>query len=104
MTKIYLSGKISGLSENEYKDNFYYADLELSKQHSHLYSVSEIINPLDITPLFGIKRWFFFMWSDLKALRKCTYIAMMPNWIDSRGACIESVSYTHLTLPTKRIV
>lgn len=85
----YLSGKISGFTEKEYTDNFYFADLELSKQHSYLYSVSKIINPLDIKPLFGIKRWLFYMIADLWQLRKCTHIAMQPNWIDSKGAWLE---------------
>lgn len=90
MTKIYISGKISGLSESEYKANFKIAELQvMTLSYIVFMHYDIIINPLDITPLFGIKRWFFFMWNDLKALRKCTHIAMMPNWIYSCGACIE---------------
>ena len=47
------------------------------------------VNPFSIEPLFGIKSWLFFMIADLWQLRKCTHIAMQPNWSDSRGAVIE---------------
>jgi hypothetical protein len=29
------------------------------------------------------------MFGDIVELRKCNTIAMQPNWIDSKGACIE---------------
>lgn len=87
--KIYISGKISGISEKEYTENFYFADLELSKQYSGLYKISSVINPLDIKPFLGIKSWTCYMINDLRALRKCTHIALMYNWKDSKGACIE---------------
>ena len=29
------------------------------------------------------------MWNDIKELRKCTHIAMQPNWEESKGAFIE---------------
>jgi hypothetical protein len=40
-------------------------------------------------PLFGIKKWLFFMVSDLISLKKCDAIALQPNWEDSKGAFIE---------------
>jgi len=86
--KIYLSGKISGLTEAEYKQNFkaaYSKLFELKIVDCSLY----VVNPLDIKPLFGIKRWVFFMVADLWQLRKCSHIAIQKNWIYSRGAMIE---------------
>ena len=29
------------------------------------------------------------MWNDIRMLRKCTHIALIPNWTDSMGATIE---------------
>ena len=87
--KIYISGKISGLSEKEYKYNFYLADLEVSEQYSWIYKDAKIINPINIKPFLGIRCWLCYMITDLYALRKCTHIAMQRNWIDSRGACVE---------------
>ena len=86
MNRIYISGKISGLSKNEYMQNFAHTHLMLLDRYG---LITKIINPLDIKPIFGIKKWIFYMISDLWQLRKCTHIAMQPNWIDSKGACIE---------------
>ncbi len=85
--KIYISGQITGLTEKEYVNNFNYETLKLVGRTMVLRN--DVINPLDIIPLFGIKKWLFFMISDIAALRKCTHIAMQKNWIESRGACIE---------------
>lgn len=57
--KIYISGKISGISEKEYTENFYFADLELSKQYSGLYKISSVINPLDMKVHTKIKGYLF---------------------------------------------
>lgn len=104
----YISGRISGLSEKEYKYNFY----ECEDIINHKYGC-ESINPVRIKPLFGkCKRtkeyyedgtkkfkkhwsefykenWINYMISCLIALRRCSHIALMPNWIESKGAVIE---------------
>jgi hypothetical protein len=87
MIKIYISGKISGLSESQYRLNFRRAiwQLEMMFEHQNY----AIINPLNIHPLFGIKKWFFYMIKDLRAQKKCTYSAFQNNWKESRGAVIE---------------
>lgn len=85
--RVYLSGKISGLDESTYSTLFVRAQVEVNISHG--FRVNEIINPVRIKPLFGIKRWFFYMVKDLYILSHCTHIAMLPNWTDSRGACIE---------------
>ena len=91
--KIYISGQITGLTEKEYTENFIEATVKVCKRDiiQGRWRIGElmIVNPLDIKPLFGIKKWLFFMISDLKKLRECTHIAMQPNWIESRGAIIE---------------
>jgi len=88
--KIYLSGKISGLTEAEYKQNFkaaYSKLFELKIVDCSLY----VVNPLDIKPLFGIYYLFFHMVADIYAQRKCTHTAFQKNWTDSLGSVIEYI-------------
>lgn len=89
--KIYISGKISGLTEKEYVKNFTLAERHIYwlKDFEGKRDLIKIINPLKIKPLFGIKKWFFYMVADIWQLRKCTHIAAQKNWIDSKGAFIE---------------
>ena len=81
--KIYISGQITGLSVKDYTYNFTDANKRLQGRSTL------VRNPLYIRPLFGIKKWFFYMWNDIKILKTCNTIAMQPNWIESRGAIIE---------------
>jgi len=91
--KIYISGQISGLSKEEYTNNFAGYIYKIATNKAYFNSISEallgILSPLEIYPLFGIKKWLFYMIADLWQLRKCTHIALMSNWKDSKGACIE---------------
>ena len=86
--KIYISGKISGLSEHEYTKNFNDAAHETWVKYPDLYYVN-IVNPIRIKPFLGIKNWIFYMIADIREQRKCTHSAFQPNWIDSKGAVIE---------------
>ena len=85
--KIYISGKISGLDKDEYEFQFKIARRRVFQETDCF--LEDIIIPLDIKPLFGIKKWLFYMIADIWQLRKCTHIAMQKNWIDSNGAIIE---------------
>lgn len=93
--KIYISGQISGLSEEEYAKNFECQSVRLYLNTDYEFYEGKhlpykyIINPLDIKPFLGIKKWLFYMISDLYQLRKCTHIAIQSNWVESRGAIIE---------------
>lgn len=81
----YLSGKISGLTVEEYIRNFDFAKYHIEAD----YEPEEIINPIDIKPFLGIKHWIFYMINDVIKQRKCTHSAFQKNWIDSKGAVIE---------------
>lgn len=103
MKKGYISGKITGLHPYRCKRNFdnavdkakEWAEIEYSRTYkvgtmTHGFTEKfEIINPLDIRPLFGIKKWLFFMIAGLRELRKCDVIFVQDNWEDSKGAFIE---------------
>ncbi len=80
----YISGKISGLNYQTARMNFVFSAKEVRKYHN-----VPTLDPFDIEPLFGVKRWLFYMVSDIYALSHCTHIAMRPDWADSRGAVIE---------------
>ena len=90
--KIYISGRITGLNPKEYIYNFRQREIKLRceriKSGYRKYDI--VINPLNITPLFWIKSWFFFMVSDIFQLVVfCNSIYMLKNWKQSRGAKIE---------------
>ena len=103
MNKGYISGKITGLNPfwcgNNFKKAVEQARELAEKENRVCYKSAagvmnytkryEIINPLNIRPLFGIKKWLFFMMADLRELRKCDVIFVQDNWEDSKGAFIE---------------
>lgn len=89
INKYYLSGKISGLSVEDYTHNFEVARNHIYYRFHTFCTLDVIINPLDIKPFLGIKSWLTYMITDLYALKGCTHCVMQKNWIDSRGACIE---------------
>ena len=103
MKKVYISGKITGLHTYRCKKNFekaveqarewaekeYYITYKIGTMTHGFTEKFEIINPLNIRPLFGIKKWLLFMIADLWELRKCDVIFVQDNWEDSNGAFIE---------------
>lgn len=81
--KVYISGQISGLPKFWYESKFLEAEL---------YNIDlgrNPINPLYLKPFLGIKKYWFYMISDLWALIFCDGIYMLNNWENSRGAKIE---------------
>lgn len=95
MKKTYLSGKIRGLDEKQYTQNFESARIDYLKRYELTeYPISKenyccVINPCCIKPLFGIKKYWCYMITDIYQLLKCDSIFMLNNWKDSRGARIE---------------
>lgn len=80
-TKIYISGKISGI-ENQAAELFEKAERELLDKGYHA------INPMTLTHDHD-KSWHSFMREDVKALCECEEVFMLSNWTDSKGAIIE---------------
>lgn len=83
-TKIYISGKISGLPENEAMQKFQEAEDYLKQT----YPKAEIVNPFKIDHPHD-KSWENYMRYDLIEMLKCDSIFMLENWIESKGAKIE---------------
>lgn len=83
--RIYISGRISGIKVEYAKQNFYFAAKEVKKYHK----ADIVVNPFDIKPFLGIKKWLFYMINDIREQRKCTHSAFQSNWTESKGAVIE---------------
>jgi hypothetical protein len=97
--KIYISGKISGLTTEEALNNFERAEKKLSENQWSLDSVydrpkrtfgsvNELVNPMKLEHNHN-KSWEEFMKEDIGALLSCDAIYLLKNWGDSRGARIE---------------
>jgi len=102
VTKVYVSGQISGLEEAEYLPLF-------DKAEDYLNDVGYIaVNPLKVKAcqtencnhtaeedktFLGngdyMHHWSCYMRHDIKALLDCDAIALLPNFINSRGAAVE---------------
>ncbi len=90
--KVYLSGKISDKDPIKQQANIDLFDKEadkLWKRTTGLHFLNIFI-PCYIKPLFGIKKYWFFMIADLYVfIFKCNSIYLLDNWKESRGAKIE---------------
>jgi|LakMenEpi03Aug12_release.lakeMendotaPanAssembly.Ray.scaffolds.fasta_scaffold558115_2 hypothetical protein len=88
--KIYISGKISGLTTEEALNNFERAEKYLHENQNSLDSVyvNELVNPMKLEHNHD-KTWVEFMKEDISALLTCDAIYLLKNWGDSRGARIE---------------
>jgi Asp-tRNA(Asn)/Glu-tRNA(Gln) amidotransferase A subunit family amidase len=80
--RVYISGKITGLTEKEALELFNEAETKLKKQGF------EVVNPMTIPHEHG-KTWVEYMREDLKAMLTCDTVFMLTNWQQSKGATIE---------------
>jgi len=84
--KVYMSGKIGGLSENIWRKNFRDVKNELILSG---YTSGNIFDPTEATPYQDEPSWINYMRADLKELTMSDDIHLQPNWWKSRGARIE---------------
>ena len=83
--RIYISGRMSGLSETEIISRFRQAELELSVKDC------KAICPCDFMDLFvnvGMS-YSDILLRDLDILSRCDGIYLLENWKDSKGARAE---------------
>ena len=80
--KIYLAGKVTG-------DPCYKKKFEAGVKHleSLGWGRENIVNPAEL--IASDCRWLKAMWKCLKLLKGCGWVAMLPDWSESRGARIE---------------
>lgn len=81
-SKIYISGRITGITIKEATDNFYEAEKDLFELDY------EVINPMTIKHDHD-KSWKNYMKNDIKELLNCSHIYMLKGWHLSKGANIE---------------
>lgn len=81
--KIYLSGKISGITFSEAERKFIYFEKNLTNKGF------TVVNPLKIEPFLGLNLWICYMIADIWQMLKCDAVILLPDWEDSRGARIE---------------
>ena len=100
MTRVYLSGKITGLPREEYTRNF-----ERAEDHYRTAGF-EVVNPVKLGELLLAfnpdAKYEDFMLRDLEALRSCTCISMIAGWEDSPGAQREKAEAERLGLEVMR--
>lgn len=96
MTRVYLSGKITGREKAEYEMQF------LRAENFYKGCGFEVVNPCKLSEaLLHINpeaEYEDFMKADLKALKGCTHIAMLEGWADSPGAKREKAEAERLGL------
>lgn len=86
-TRVYLSGPITGLSEEEYTRRFATAERHYEA------AGYEVVNPVTIGQ--ELRRgnpevtYDDYMAADLEAMRDCTHIALLEGWENSPGAQCE---------------
>ena len=87
--RVYLSGRMSGLSQKEWRWRFLTADMTLDMQGY------EVINPADTIIarhlwLYKIVGYRLTLAYDLWLLKRCSHIFMVGNdWMQSNGARLE---------------
>ena len=96
MIIVYLSGKMTGLAESVYKENFRKAEMFYRS------CGYEVVNPCELSEIV-LKRkpdatYEDFMAEDLRALRSCTHIALLEGWESSTGARREKAEAERLGL------
>lgn len=96
MIIVYLSGKMTGLAESVYRENFRKGE-QFYKSCGY-----NVINPCDLSAGVLERKpdatYEDFMAEDLKAISKCTHIAMLEGWEDSPGARREKAEAERLGL------
>lgn len=104
MKKIYISGKITGLSIEEAKQRFNKAAFELTAKYG-----CEVINPIRLFPEGADLTWEEYLEVCLIALKDCDAIYYLNNYKDSRGAMRERKQaqedkLTELYEPPKKLI
>ena len=96
MIIVYLSGKMTGLAESEYTENFRNAEM--------FYRACgyEVVNPCNLAEIVLQKKpdatYEDFLREDFKAISGCTHIALLEGWETSAGARREKAEAERLGL------
>lgn len=87
--RVYISGKITGLSEKEWAENFEAAEKALTEAGYRVINPAKVQADLDYSEYLTI---------DIILLGRCDAIYMLDNWQDSNGAKAERATAEALNL------
>ena len=90
----YINGEQIAPLGNNYIDN-------ISPTNGRLYSFTPSSSKDDVLLAVSSAKQAFVSWGSSTKEYRCRWLMKLANAIDDR---LKAVSYTHLTLPTKRIV
>ena len=97
--KVYVSGKMTGLSEEKIWDNFRKVETFLVKHGHHDYKkIESVMNPAVTYAMQKFNAFSYEDWLhiDFAMLDACDAVALLPNWKDSMGAKREiAYAYKH---------
>jgi len=97
--KVYLSGKMTGLSEEKIWDNFRKVETFLVKHGHHVgEKIESVMNPAVTYAMQKFNAFSYDDWLhvDFAMLDACDAVALLPNWKDSMGAKREiAYAYKH---------
>ena len=99
--KVYLSGKMTGLSEKEIWNNFRKVETWLSTRELRDYNnnpIESVMNPAVTYAMQNYKAFSYEDWLhiDFAMLDACDAVCLLPNWKDSMGAKREiAYAYKH---------
>jgi hypothetical protein len=105
-TKVYISGKISGLPTHLWQYNFIQAEKDL-----RTVGYTRIVNPYRLskqiakklrTPIDEIG-YEVFLSKDLEELCKCNLVVLQNNWLESDGALLENYIASRLKIKTTKL-
>ena len=84
MTRVYLSGPMTGLTDNNCPA--FHATASALRDAGH-----DVVSPHEITPPPHIKnpKWADYMRADLIQMMTCNTVALLPGWESSAGAHLE---------------
>jgi hypothetical protein len=82
MMKVYISGQIGNLPEEEYQQNFAVGMEEVRAMNMHPVNPCNLLHEHD-------KSWQSYMKHDIIEMLKCDALYMLNNWHNSKGAKIE---------------
>lgn len=92
MKKCYIAGKVTGLSEEDYKAKFRRAEIAVTILGY------DPVNPCELEHDHD-KSWLSYMRYALVEFMGCDMIYALPDWEDSRGARIEIQLAKDLGIP-----
>ena len=93
MRKVYISGKITGLTKREYEKLFGEAEKKI-----RTFGLIPI-NPVKKNGEVPGWKWEDYMKRDIQLLCDCDFIYRLPNWQESKGAKLENDLAKTLGIP-----